>query len=78
MRFTSPSTVRSAMQAITVKLDGTAAAASTVARRRAALLSALQYAVELELLPNDPLKQLKIPRPIVAQAVDRRVVVNHA
>ena len=66
------------MDAITVKLDGTQAAAPTVARRRAALFSALQYAVELELLPNNPLKQLKLRRPIVAEAVDRRVVVNHA
>ena len=76
--FASPAIVRRAMDAITVKLDGTQAAAPTVARRRAALFSALQYAVELELLPNNPLKQLKLRRPIVAEAVDRRVVVNHA
>jgi len=66
--FASASTVRRAMDSITMKLDGTQAAAPTVARRRAALFSVLEYAVELELLP----------RPIVAQAVDRRVVVNHA
>ncbi len=76
--FASPSTVRRAMDALTMKLDGTAAAAPTVARRRAALFSALQYAVELELLPHNPLKQLKLRRPIVADAVDRRIVVNHA
>src|SRR5665648_417966 len=50
--FASPSTVRRAMDAITVKLDGAQAAAPTVARRRAALFSALEYAVELELLPH--------------------------
>jgi integrase len=76
--FASPATVRRAMDAISVKLDGTAAAAPTIARRRAALFSALQYAVELELLPNNPLKQLRLRRPIVAEVVDRRVVVNHA
>jgi len=76
--FASASTVRRAMEAITMKLDGTPAAAPTVARRRAALFSALEYAVELELLPSNQLKQLKLPRPIVSQAVDRRVVVNHA
>jgi hypothetical protein len=76
--FASPSTVRRAMNAISLKLDGTAPAAPTVARRRAALFSALQYAVELELLPNNPLKQLKLRRPIVAAAVDPRVVVNHS
>jgi len=70
--FASPAIVRRAMDAITVKLDGTQAAAPTVARRRAALFSALQYAVELEPLPNNPLKQLKLRRPIVAEAVDRR------
>lgn len=42
------------MKAISVKLDGTAAAAPTDARKRAALFSALQYAVELELLPHNP------------------------
>ena len=61
-----------------MKLNGAAAAAPTVARKRAALFSALQYAVELELLPNNPLKQLKLRRPIVTDSVDRRVVVNHA
>ena len=76
--FASPSTVRRAMNAISMKLDGTEAAGPTVARRRAALFSALQYAVELELLPNNPLKQLKLRRPIVTEAIDRRVVVNHA
>ena len=30
------------------------------------------------MLPHNPLKQLKLRRPIVAEAVDRRVVVNHA
>ena len=76
--FASASTVRRAMEAITMKLDRTPAAAPTVARRRAALFSVLEYAVELELLPSNQLKQLKLPRPIVSQAVDRRVVVNHA
>jgi len=76
--FASASTVRRAMEAITMKLDGTPAAAPSVARRRAALFSVLEYAVELELLPSNQLKQLKLPRPIIAQAVDRRVVVNHA
>ena len=55
-----------------MKLDGTAAATPTVARKRAALFSALQYAVELELLPNKPLEHVKLPRPIIVQAVDRR------
>jgi hypothetical protein len=61
-----------------VKLSGAAAAAPTVARKRAALFSALQYAVELEFLPHNQLKQLKLRRPIVTDSVDRRVVVNHA
>jgi len=62
--FASASTVRRAMDSITMKLDGTQAAAPTVARRRAALFSVLEYAVELELLPSNQLKQLKLPRPI--------------
>lgn len=43
-----------AMDALTVKLDDTATAALTVARRRTPLFSALQYAVELELLRTIP------------------------
>jgi hypothetical protein len=54
-KFAATSTVRLAMDAISLKLDGKAAAAPTVARRRAALFSALQYAGELELLPTNPL-----------------------
>jgi hypothetical protein len=34
--------------------------------------------VDLELLPNNPLEHVKLRRPIIAQAVDRRVVVNPA
>ena len=34
--------------------------------------------MDLELLPNNPLEHVKLRRPIIAQAVDRRVVVNPA
>ena len=61
-----------------MKLNGAAAAAPTVARKRAALFSALRYAVELEFLLQNQLKQLTLRRPIVTDSVDRRVVVNHA
>ena len=62
-----------------MKLNGAAAAAPTVARKRAALFSALQYAVELEFLPhNQRHRLLELRRPIVTDSVDRRVVVNHA
>jgi len=50
--------------------------APTVARKRAALFSAPQYAVELELLPHNPLEHVKLRRPIIAEAVDRRVVIT--
>jgi integrase len=56
--------------------DGSPAAASTVARKRATLHSVLQYAVELELFPSNPLKRVQWKAPQPTDAVDRRLVVN--
>jgi integrase len=59
------------------KLDGKPAASQTYRRRRAVVFNALEYAVELELLPSNPLTRVRRKRgrrPV--QEVDRRVVVN--
>ncbi|MBQ0853405.1 tyrosine-type recombinase/integrase [Streptomyces sp. BH-SS-21] len=59
------------------KLDGKPAATQTYRRRRAVVFNALEYAVELELLPSNPLSRVRRKRgkrPV--QEVDRRVVVN--
>mgnify|MGYP001423083835 CR=1 FL=1 len=61
------------------KLDGKPAASQTYRRRRAVAFNCLGYAVELGLLPSNPLSKVKRTgrtgrRPV--QEVDRRVVVN--
>lgn len=57
-------------------LDGKSAAAETVRRKRAVFYNLLQYAVELEELPSNPIDRVAWTRPKVANTVDRRVVVN--
>ncbi len=67
---------RQVLVAATSKLDGTRAAPTSVRRNRAVLLNALDYAVELKLLHQNPIKNLKWRAPKTAWEVDRRVVVN--
>ena len=67
---------RKVLAAATTKLDGTRAAPTSVRRNRAVLLNALDYAVELKLLDQNPIKNLKWRAPKTAWEVDRRVVVN--
>ncbi|MGW3346291.1 tyrosine-type recombinase/integrase [Nonomuraea rubra] len=69
--------VRDLLDSATSLLDGTRAAPSTVRKHRMLLSNALDYAVELKLLPANPLKNLKWKPPANAYEVDRRSVVNH-
>jgi integrase len=73
-----PATVRAALDALALKLDGTPAAATTYRRKRSVFYNVLQYAVELELLEYNPVDKLKVRtrRRKVAEVVDRRVVVS--
>lgn len=68
--------VRVALRALSTNLDGTRASASTVARKRAALSGALNYAVERGYLSHNPLRDVRVKRRPVAGAIDPRVVVN--
>jgi integrase len=68
--------VRAALDALTVNLDGTKAGANTIARKRGVFYNILEYAVELELLPANPIPKLKWKPPKTSQTVDPRVVVN--
>lgn len=52
------------------------AAPSTVARKRATLHNALEYAVELELFPSNPLQKVRWKAPQNTELIDPRVVVN--
>lgn len=69
--------VRDLLEAATSLLNGTRAAPSTVRKHRMLLSNALDYAVELKLLPANPVKTLKWRPPANAYEVDRCSVVNH-
>lgn len=63
--------VRTALDALTKKLDGTTAAASTIRRKRAIFHNALGYAVDADRLPANPLPQIQWKAPEqVADEVD--------
>jgi integrase len=68
--------IRSALDALTVNLDGTKSSANTISRKRAVLHSILEYAVEGEELPSNPLHKISWTPPKTTQTVDPRVVVN--
>lgn len=75
-RLDDPATVRAALEAIASKLDGTPAGAKTVARKRAVLHNALEYAVELNILTRNRLPSVKWTAPKEVKAIDKRVVIN--
>jgi integrase len=71
-----PALSRQLLSAATSCLDGSSAAATSMRRNRAILMNALDYAVELKLLDDNPVKSMKWRAPKVAHEVDRRTVVN--
>jgi integrase len=71
-----PAFARAVLDAISVRQDGRAAGATTIARKRSVFANVLRYAVELEELPSNPLDRLSWKPPKVSEVVDRRVVVN--
>ena len=74
--LTDATRLRAVLDRLALRQDGTLASASTVARKRATLHSILEYAVELEVFPSNPLKRVKWKAPRVTDLVDRRGVVN--
>jgi integrase len=68
--------VRPALDALALRLDGKQAGANTIRRKRAVLHHVLEYAVELEELPSNPLHRIKWKAPKTTETVDPRVVVN--
>ncbi|MEV7011146.1 tyrosine-type recombinase/integrase [Streptosporangium sp. NPDC051022] len=69
-------TVRLALDALALRLDGKAAAPNTIARKRAVFHAVLEYAVELGELDSNPLHKVKWKPPKVTETVDPRVAVN--
>ncbi|MFB9830740.1 tyrosine-type recombinase/integrase [Actinoallomurus acaciae] len=70
-------TARAVLDAAATLLDGTPAAPSTVRRNRAILHNACEYAIELGLLTENPVKAVKWKAPKTSSEIDRRSVVNH-
>ncbi|MFD8562131.1 tyrosine-type recombinase/integrase [Streptosporangium canum] len=73
----NPVLVRTLLDTATSRLDGKRAATSTVLRNKTILQNALDYAVELKLLPENPLKGIKWKAPKTSHEIDRRSVINH-
>jgi integrase len=73
-----PATVRAVLAACARRLDGKRAAATTARRKRAVFANALGYAVELRLLPSNPLDRIQWKAAAVAETVDRRSVASPA
>ncbi|WP_312865886.1 tyrosine-type recombinase/integrase [Saccharothrix violaceirubra] len=68
--------LRSLLDELAAKLDGKAAAATVYQRKRAVLFNLLSYAVERELIPDNPLTRVKRKAAKVVEQVDPRVVAN--
>ena len=71
-----PAAVRQVLDAMAAKLDGTNVAATVYRRKRAVLFNLLSYAVEQELLTDNPLTKVKRATPKMIEQVDPRVVAN--
>lgn len=71
-----PVTGRAVLDSLKIKLDGTAAAAETVRRKRRTLVNAVHYAVDLGEFQENPLAAVRWQKPKVSSEVDPRVVAN--
>jgi integrase len=71
-----PDVLRAVLDGLTVRLDGTPAAPSVASRRRKIFHTAVEYAVERELLAVNPIPALKWTAPRAGLTVDRRSVAN--
>ncbi|QDO42571.1 tyrosine-type recombinase/integrase [Streptomyces sp. RLB3-17] len=71
-----PKILRDVQYRISFKLDGTPAAGETSRRRRRALNTAVEYAIERKLLTENPLTAIKKVKSSSSDRVDPRVLVN--
>ncbi|MEU3691937.1 hypothetical protein [Streptomyces narbonensis] len=74
----TPAVVRSALDALARKMDGTAAADNTVNRKVPVFSNCLRYAVELERLPSLPLAKVDWTPPETDDEIDFRYVPGPA
>jgi hypothetical protein len=71
-----PALVRKALDALATRQDGKAAAATTVARKRAVFFGALRYGVELGHFDTHPMDRVSWIAPKTTEEIDRQVVAN--
>jgi integrase len=76
--LSEPAVLRTALEALTFRLDGSRAAANTIIRKRAVLHGALGYAAEAGLLPDNPLDSISWRVPQSSAALDPAVVASPA
>lgn len=74
--LTKPDVLRAVLTGLTRRLDGAQAAPSVLSRKRKIFNTAVEYAVERELLTKNPVPALKWKPPKPVLAVDRRSVAN--
>jgi integrase len=74
--LTDAALIRKALDLLALPVDGKAAAATTIARKRVVFYGVLRYAVELRLLDGHPMDYVQWTAPKSTDEVDRRVVVN--
>ena len=77
-QLSDPRVTRATLDALMLRLDGSRAAASTIARKRAVFHDAAGYAVELGLLPANPVSQVRWTPPKAAAAVNPQTVASPA
>ena len=75
-RLADPMVLRAALDALTLRLDGSRAAANTITRKRAIFHGALGYAVEAGLLTSNPADSITWQAPKAATTVDPKVVAS--
>ena len=74
--LSEPAVLRTALEALTFRLDGSRAAANTIIRKRVVLHGALGYAAEAGLLPDNPLDSIAWHVPQSSAALDPAVVAS--
>ncbi|MGH3190986.1 MAG: tyrosine-type recombinase/integrase [Streptosporangiaceae bacterium] len=77
-RLAEPAVLRAVLEALTWRLDGRRAAATTIARKRAVLHAVLGYAVEAGLVEANPLDRISWHPPASSPAIDPAVVASPA
>ena len=77
-QLSDPRIIRAALDGLCIRLDGLPAAANTIIRKRAVFHGALGYAVELGLLPANPISRVRRHVPKAAVAISPATVPRPA